>query len=370
MPRAWLDPLLDPLAVRATRALLARLGDLPLRAQAAEERELALARVRARFVPAARALAPEVLARDERAIAGFDALVARAVGELRSEAGAAAAQTPAQRAAHALDRVVYADRGERLDDPSFDERRRARALDRRDRLERLDRLNEALGAYDAFESIVAPLVEASRRGGRAPVVVDLASGHAGFAVELALRLGAREGRARVVATAPRDAHLDAYLDVGRARAAALAMSKDAIDFFAQDALDLRELALTVGAPVDVVVCTQTLHRFAPGVVARLLAEATRTARVGAVLIDAERHPVALVGVALLAAAVGRAGVPFVHDAVVSMRRTYTEQELALIAQLAPGADGLEIERGWSRPGHVWLRARRRGRALDDAARGC
>jgi SAM-dependent methyltransferase len=350
---AAFDPLLDPPAVRAARSLVARLGAMPLRATQAEARERALDAVAARFLPAARALAADVVARDGGAITGFDALVARAVADLRTVAEAEAAHTLGQKFAHLLDRALYADRAEWLDDPAFDERLRVRTL------ERLDRLNEAIGSYDAFFAVIEPAVAAARAAGvERPVVVDLASGHGVFAVELALRLGAREGKARVLGTDLREA----YLDLGRARADALALPRDAMGFFVQDALDLRDLERKVGAKVDVVVCTQTLHHFPPGFVARMLAEATRAARFGAVLVDGERNAFALGGIAVLAALLARGGLPFMHDSFVSMRRMFTEQELALVARLAPITDeapGFTLERGWVRPGHVWVRARRR-----------
>lgn len=342
-----LDPIFDPLTVRATRALVARLPPPPLRTTYAQLRERALAAVTARYAPAARALSADVLARDGGAVAGFDALVADAVHALRTSAASEAARSPLERLAQALDRMVYADRAEWLDDPAFDEALRVRTL------ERLDRFNEALGSYDAFYAVIEPAVEAARAAGVArPVVVDLASGHGAFAVELSLRLGAREGRVRVVAT---DLH-EAYLELGRARAASLALPPEHMGFFPQDALDLRDLEAKVGAKVDVIVCTQTLHHFPPGFVSRMIAEAARVARSAVVLVDGERSPVSLLGVALLASLMARGGVPFMHDSFVSMRRMFTEQELALVARLAPGLDLGRLERGWQAPGHAWVRA--------------
>jgi ubiquinone/menaquinone biosynthesis C-methylase UbiE len=171
-----------------------------------------------------------------------------------------------------------------------------------------------------------------------------------FAVALALRFGAREGRVRVIATdlAPE------YLEIGRARAEKLAMRDDAISFAKQDALDLSALA-----DVDVVTCTQTLHHFPPGMVSRLFAEASSVARYGAVLVDGERNPFAVALITSIAAVLGRGSVPFVHDSFVSMRRMYTEQELALLAELAPQNEGeprRAIERGWLSPGHIYVRS--------------
>jgi 2-polyprenyl-3-methyl-5-hydroxy-6-metoxy-1,4-benzoquinol methylase len=267
------------------------------------------------------------------------------LAELRGEAESRAATTGLQRAAHSVDRVLYADREEWLDDPSFDRRLRMRTI------ERLDRLNEAIGSYEAFFEVIEPLVERARRAGvERPTIVDLASGHAMFPVALALRFGAREGRVRVVATDL----LDEYLDVGRAQAKKLALD---VELFAQDALDLRDLEAKTG-PVDVITCTQTLHHFPPGMIGRLFAGALDVARHGVALVDGERNPFALALIATVSAALGRGSLPFLHDSIVSMRRMFTEQELAFCAAVAPLANDrgeLSVERGWLPPGHVWVR---------------
>lgn len=345
-----LDPVLDPLAIRATRALQRLWVGPPFRGEQAEARERALAEVVDRRSAAVAALGPAVRARDPHACARYDAIVAEAVSELRGVAEAKAARTPVQRVAHVVDRALYADTPEWLDDPSFDETLRLRTLDR------LDRLNEAIGSYEAFFATLEPMLAAARAAGVArPTIVDLASGHAMFAVSLALRFGAREGKVRVVATdlAPE------YLEIGRAHARKLAMDDDAIAFVPQNALDLHDLPGKVGSPIDVVCCTQTIHHFPPGMVARLLAESSAVARHGVALVDGERNAFALLLIATVGSAIGRGSVPFLRDSVVSIRRMYTEQELALIGALAPRGEGeakLAIERGWAQPGHVWLRA--------------
>lgn len=341
-----LDPILDPLTIRATRAIQRVLRGPPLRAEHARSRERALASVVAKYQREVARTHEAVLARDRSAIAAFDATVARAAEELRGDAEKQTAETRFERVAHAVDRVVHKNSAEWLDDPAFDEKLRVRTL------ERLDRMNEAIGAYEAFFVAIEPAIERARRAGVSrPTVVDLASGHAMFAVALALRFGAREGQVRVVATdlAPE------YLEIGRARAQKLAMTDEMISFVPQDALDLRELPAKIGAPIDVVTCTQTLHHFSPGMVARLFAEAAEAARYGAVLVDGERNPFALLMVAGVSVALGRGSVPFLHDSFVSMRRMYTEQELALFAELAPGPKRT-IERGWNPPGHVYVRS--------------
>jgi SAM-dependent methyltransferase len=346
-----LDPLLDPPMVAATRRLRQIWQGPPLRARNAELRERALERSADANVESARALWPAVRRREPAAVRAYDALVARAVSELRNQVEAEVARGAFDRAAHLLDRLMYRDVAEWLDDRSFDTELRVRALDR------LDRMNEAIGSYDAFVSVIVPRVERARAAGVAcPVVVDLASGHGGFALELAKRLGAADGRARVIATDL----LDEYLDIGRANARREGMPEHALSFMVQDALDLRGLEEKVGAPIDVVICTQTIHHFPPGFVSRMLAEAASVARHGAVIVDGERNLFALLLVAAVVTAIGRGGLTVLHDAVVSMRRMYTEQELALLALLSPpGADGARptMSRGWVQPGHAWVELR-------------
>ncbi len=345
-----LDPWLDPLAVRLGRALFSRLQEPPLRAASTPARNRALEEVSATYVPRIASLLPGLRARDVATMAHYDAMVAEAIVELRGVAGARAAKRRVERVAHALDRVLQRDRPEWLDDPSFDMALRVRTLDR------LDLLNTVIGSYDSFATVLEPAVERARAAGvKRPVVVDLASGHAGFALLMAERLGAREGRVRVVATDL----VTEYLDLGREKARALGLGEDAVSFVAQDALDLDDLPEKIGAPVDVICCTQSVHHFSPGMVARLLGEASAHARHGVVFVDGERDPLAFAMVVLFGAALSRFGAPFVHDSLVSIRRMFTEQELHLIARLAPSRDsrdgaGVPVRAGWLRPGHVFV----------------
>jgi len=339
-----LDPLLDPPTIRFGRRMQSLWVGPPFRTRNARMRERALDSLVARYAARVDELSPGVRGRDAEAIESFDRLIADAVDELRGEAEARAARDTFDRAAHMVDRVMYRNRSELLDDPDFDGELRVRTLDR------LDRMNEAIGSYDAFVSVIAPLVERARSKGVArPVVVDLASGHGGFALELSRRLG----DARVVAT---DLH-DEYLAIGREHARVAGIPESTLGFLVQDALDLSDLEAKIGAPIDVVCCTQTVHHFPAGFVSRMLGEAASVARHGAIIVDGERNPFALVLIATMAALLGRGSLPFLHDAVVSMRRMYTEQELALMAALCPRRDGgraVSVSRGWVHPGHAWV----------------
>jgi ubiquinone/menaquinone biosynthesis C-methylase UbiE len=318
---------LERIARKATRKPLRD----PVRWGLAEHRRRALREVTAAYVPRAESLSAGVLRRDSAAVAAFDVLAAEAIARMR------ASRAGAPRLLSALDRLLYRDGEEILDDPAWPEADRTAVLDR------LDRLNEILGSYDAFGQAAEPLLDEARaRGAARPHVHDLASGHAGFAIELARRLGER---ARVSASDLRDE----YLALGRGRAASLGVP---LETWVQDALDLRGLG---AADVDVFTCTQTLHHFAPGMVARMIGEAARAARVGLAFVDAERSWLSIALLAPFVAAWGRSW-PLLHDTVVSLRRMYYEEELALLATLAPGLPaGARIETGTAPPGHAWLR---------------
>lgn len=282
------------------------------------------------MAPAVRELAPRVLQREPDAIAAYDDLVARALSRMR------AYRPKEDGALMALDRLLYANRPELLDDPAFPKDQRVHVLDR------LDKLNEILGIYDTFVSLTLPFVEKARRSTTKVKIHDLASGHGGFALVLKERLG--DG-VEVTASDIKDE----YLELGRA--AAKQRGRD-VRFVVQDALSLGNLA---DENIDVLTCTQTLHHFAPGMVARMIGEAARVARTGIVFVDAERSLMAIALLGPFAAAYGRS-YAFVHDTVTSLRRMFYEEELALLADLAPGLpENARVETGFAFPGHAYLR---------------
>lgn len=285
----------------------------------------------AETLPAVRKLAPGVLQREPAAIAAYDELVARAMSKMR-------AYRPREDGwLMALDRLLYADRPELLDDPDFPEHLRVRVLDR------LDKLNDLLGIYDAFVTLTVPFIDEARADSTRKVRVhDLASGHGGFALVLKERLGEA---VEVVASDIKDE----YLELGRAAAKLRGLD---VGFVVQDALSLDDLA---DQNFDILTCTQTLHHFAPGMVARMIGEAARVARKGVVFVDAERSLMALAVLGPFAALYGRS-YAFFHDTVTSLRRMYYEEELALLADLAPGLpESARIETGFAFPGHAYLR---------------
>lgn len=322
-----LDANLEHLARTVART---RLRD-PLRWKLAPYRRDARKAVLAEALPEVRKLAEGVLRHDPVAIAAYDRLVAKAMAKMR------AYRPKGDGWLMALDRLLYANRPELLDDPAFPKKARVRVL------ERLDKLNEILGSYDTFIDLALPFVEKARRDGAAKVNVhDLASGHGGFALVLKERLG--DG-VEVTASDIKDE----YLELGRTAAKQRGLD---VRFVIQDALSLGNLA---DEGVDVFTCTQTLHHFEPGMIARMIGEAARAARTGLVFVDAERSFLAIAALGPFALLYGRS-YAFVHDTVTSLRRMLYEEELALLADLAPGLpENARVETGFTYPGHAYLR---------------
>ncbi len=307
----------------------------PVRWSLAAHRRDALRLTTAEFAPRARLLGELVADRDAEAVTRYDALIGEAVDHMRglrpSDGGAVTAVFDA------IDRRLYRNAPELLDDPAFPADERSRGLDG------LHRLNELLGNYEAFLKVLMPLIEIAEQRRRRPVRIhDLAAGHAGFAVFLKQRLGER------VAVEASDIK-EEYLDLGRARARELGVD---VGFFVED-------ALAIDGPrrrgVDILLCTQSLHHFPPGVVARMIGEAARAATTGVLFADAERSWLFYAAVGAIAAVHGRSWV-LAHDGMVSLRRMFYEEELGLLATLAPSVPvKARVETGTFLPAHSYVR---------------
>lgn len=334
---------LDPALERVVRfALGFGLRD-PVRWALAAHRRDAMRRTAAQIVLRAQALAGAVVARNPEAITAHDALIAEAVDRMR----AARPIDPDRLTAFcdSLDRRLYRNDPEYLDDPAFPMAQRARGLDG------LHRLNELLGSYEAFLQALMPLIELAEKNGHSPVRIhDLAAGHAGFAVFLAQKLGSR------VAMEASDIKSE-YLDLGRARAREAGVH---VDFFVED-------ALAIDGPrargVDILICTQSVHHFPAGMVARMIGEAARAATTGVLIADAERSWLFYGLVAVVSALHGRSWV-LVHDGMASLRRMFYEEELGLLATLAPGLPpAAHVETGTFLPAHAFVRIAERRRPV-------
>jgi hypothetical protein len=309
----------------------------PVRWALAEHRREAMRRAATEFAPQVAALEGAVIARDLLAIARYDALLDEAMTWMRSrrpEAGS----VPALYAA--IDQRLYKNEDEILDDPSFPEDQRARALDG------LHRINEQFGSYDAFIAALTPLIDAAEARFDGPIRIhDLAAGHGGFVLLLKQRLGAR-------AVLEASDIKDEYLALGRARAEELGVE---VGFFVEDALAIEGPR---ARGVDIITCTQSIHHFTPGMVARMLGEAVRAARVGACFIDGERSFL-FYGLAAAATALYARSYVLFHDGLVSLRRMFYEEELGLLAALAPGLPSdARIETGAMLPAHAFVRVTR------------
>jgi 2-polyprenyl-3-methyl-5-hydroxy-6-metoxy-1,4-benzoquinol methylase len=329
LPDRLIDRLLDR-SVAATARAAGMLGPPPLAALLAGQRRAALDRALTRHRPAAADLDPALEAGDPDARDRLAAIAERALADLRAEL--AGGLQGMARAAAAFDaRFHDGDLAEYLDDPALDERLRQRIM------ASLDSLNEVIAGYRTFLDAILPLV------GSGPArVLDLAAGHGGFALS-----AAREARARglEIGFTATDIRRE-YLEMGAAVARREGL---AVEFAFQDALDLSNLER---GEYDVVMCTQSLHHFPPGLVAVMFQEAARVAGRGVVFVDGCRSLLTGVFLAVVGALRYRDG-GFVHDSWVSARRFFVPEELELLARIGPFGD--RVEARWVRPGHCLLR---------------
>lgn len=329
--------LIDRLVGRVARAYTDHRLPSPTLALLGEARMQAASTVLARHREEARALTQRMDEGDAAAAAAFGALAGRALTEMRRLAleRARTLGAPEAIAAAVHARFGDTDEPEYLDDPALDRELRVRLL------AKLDELNMVLGSYRAFframRGCLAP--EGTTR------ILDLAAGHGGFALE-ATRIARAEGiDVEFTATDLKEE----YLALGEEVAV---RERLPVRFAVQDALDLSNIER---GPYDVVTCTQSLHHFDPGMVARIFHEAARVAGRGVVLIDGCRsvsHGLLVPALSML-----RYGDrAFAHDAWVSFRRFYAPEELLVLTGLALDDDALECK--WMRPAHCLVRWRR------------
>ena len=218
-----------------------------------------------------------------------------------------------------IDRRMRTDEPEYLDREDFPTERRQRMI--RD----LDRFNRALFTYHRFLKHIRPIVDALHARGRRPVrILDLGSGHGAFPIALA-KLARKEGLA--IAVTGSDIS-PAYVEVARENAR---NARADVDFIEANAFDLDGIE---SKGFDIVTCTQSLHHFTPGQLARIFCEAVRITTAHVLFIDGRRTPlfVPTIGVATLLVT---GSLDLVHDAVISIRRMYHPEELRLIAAPAP-----------------------------------
>jgi 2-polyprenyl-3-methyl-5-hydroxy-6-metoxy-1,4-benzoquinol methylase len=282
---------------------------------------------------AAAALRDGLVSGDAAARNALERVAARALDDMRAEVAEQARRDGlAGSCAAALDRWWRdTDTAEYLDNDNLDPSTRVRIV------AHLDRMNELLQSYWAFFAHLRPLLDQNR----ATTVLDVASGHGGFAV----------AAARLAADAGLPAELTAsdikpeYLSLGEKTAREKALD---VRFVLQDALDLTNLR---PGSYDVLTCTQSLHHFSPGQVAVMFSEASRVARRGVVFIDGERGALNAAAIASLGLFVFRDRA-FTHDVLISFRRFFVAEELQLLAALTPL--GRAATARWIPPGHCVL----------------
>lgn len=289
-----------------------------------------MAVVSRQFRPQVDVLLDGVRAHDPDAVREYDLVVQEAVRAMRGWLPDGWAAVLAS-----VDKLLYRDGSEIVDDPTCPPEARLHVV------EVLDRLNEHLRNYERWTDLVKRVI-----GDRHHVVVhDLAAGHGGFAIAMKQRLGLR------VSVTASDVD-PGYLALGRERADELGVD---VRFVRQDACCLDNLA---GDGIDLFTCTQSLHHFTPGQIGRMLGEGAGIAPLGVCFVDGER---ALSSLALLApfmALYGRSW-PVFHDTVVSIRRMFVEEELRLVASLAPLPTPFPVASGRFSPGYAWIAVRRR-----------
>jgi 2-polyprenyl-3-methyl-5-hydroxy-6-metoxy-1,4-benzoquinol methylase len=253
--------------------------------------------------------------------------------ELRRRTHENADTSLARLAAH-LDARLPTHQVEYMDRKDFSKQSRSTTLSE------IDRWNRNFGSYVVFYDLLRPLLKTSSK---TVSILDIASGHGGFPLALA-ELCEDAPSVRIIASDIRPE----YLEEGRKRAREAGLSQ--VKFVELDALAMA--GSERARQVDIVTCTQALHHFSAGSVALLLGNAIQVARRGILFVDLSRTVSGFVAFNALGWLGGLDGV-FHHDAVLSMRRAFVPEELALIARCVPGNEN--IEAFYVSPGFAVLR---------------
>ncbi|HEY2510588.1 MAG TPA: methyltransferase domain-containing protein [Polyangiaceae bacterium] len=280
------------------------------------------------------ALAPEALRGEALERHANDTM--QSLRKERSRRGAAAGGLT--RIGATLDAALRTDAVEHMDEDGYPEKGKLGiALG-------LHAMNVASASYWRFFKELEPMLRRIHaRTGRAPRVLELASGSGGFA--FALEKLARRAKLPLEVTASDVVPL--YIERGAALAAKTGAK---VTFRKIDALDMS------GEPegaYDVVFIAQSVHHFSPGQLARMIRESQRVATTAFVSVDGFRSlgMVAFVaGTAILSL-----WPAMVHDAVISVRKFYPEGELEAIARM--GAPKAKVKIGRIRPLNTVLSVR-------------
>jgi hypothetical protein len=191
----------------------------------------------------------------------------------------------------------------------------------------IDRLNSWFGGYALSLRAIRRLAAEVPRA-RSLRVVDVGGGTAAFAVRV-VRWARRSGRAVRVVVVDRDP-----TSLRLARAAVAAYPEILLVCADAAALPCRERA------VDIVTSALTLHHLEPAQAAAGLREMTAAARIGVVVNDLLRRRLSLGLVWLVTRLLGCHPISR-HDGPLSVRRSYSRDELRVLAEEA-GARRLTI----------------------------
>lgn len=237
-----------------------------------------------------------------------------------------------------VDDVVRTDATEHIDDPSFPPEAKLRLV------RRLHDLNVRIFAYQRFLRALLPVIrESATASQRVPRVLELASGSGELAFALEKESQARGLDLELTGSDYQPAYVDSANDASRQRGSRVVFRR--IDAFEMDEIE--------SDAFDVVLVAQSLHHFSAGGLARMLIESRRVARYAFVGIDVRRSlslfPFGL-GVATLMDVPG-----FVHDSVLTMRKLYSEPELAFVAERALSTSRVDVRS--LHPGYSMLTVR-------------
>jgi 2-polyprenyl-3-methyl-5-hydroxy-6-metoxy-1,4-benzoquinol methylase len=269
------------------------------------------------------------------------ALAVRFIRELRARMEEIPRDRPLLSLVARLDAALPTDAGELMDDPRLDWKTRKRIL------KVLDDMTRRSGDYLVLGDLVRDLFRHQHEEPGA--LLDLASGSGGFLNAFARRKD-RPPHLHLIATDIERA----YLEIGRRQADAAHVG-GLISFRQLDAFDL-EQELDGWKP-DVITCLRSLHHFGVAGTVRLLEQAIKCADRHVLFVDIARS----ISRMMMAAGAGLASGSwrFAHDAVLSVRKAFSVEELRLIAACASGAEEAEVH--FTSPAYAVLRVRVRER---------
>jgi SAM-dependent methyltransferase len=240
-----------------------------------------------------------------------------AIARLRAARRTRPGRSWPQRFAAAVDDALRTDCPEHLDEPDYPAERKLAMV------RALHRQNQLAGSYDRFVSILEPHLRAAARTRGGPArVLELASGSG----ELAMAVAARTRKRGLAVEVTGSDYVPDVVASARARAKVRRLP---VRF---EVLNAYDLASQPAGAFDVVFIAQSMHHFAPGQLATIIANATRIATRAFVGIDGWRSPLLLVALPAMAALTFQRD--YVHDAWLSARKLYPEDELLALAELA------------------------------------